>query len=245
LTYSGESFKTIGILGGMGPYASSAFLRKILDKTAVENDRDHIHIVLDSHPHIPSRTRHVLYGEESPVPKMVETCRKLENYPVDAVAIPCNSAAAWIEDIRREISVPLLNIIEITVDSLERNRLEERNEVAVWGGLVTYRKETYRRCLEEKGYAYVQHPEAMQRNIENFIETIKLNRISDELIRDINHLGKIFEQDLGAKFIIMGCTEFGCIDDSSYTFHSVNSLDVYAEYIVRYARGGNIPCCDG
>ena len=230
--------KIIGILGGMGPYASSAFLQKILDKTFVKNDRDHIHIVLDSHPHIPSRTRHALYNEESPVPQMIESCRKLADYPVDAIAIPCNSASNWIEDIQRQISVPLLNIIAITVSSLARHFPIKQGRIAVWGGLVTYKYETYRRYLEDKGYEYVKHTEQAQRDIEGFIETIKLNHITSTLLHNINELGRFFEREMRADLIIMGCTEFGCIDNTLYAFKHMNSLDVYAEHVVQYAQNG-------
>jgi aspartate racemase len=230
--------KTIGILGGMGPYASNAFLQKILDKTPVKNDRDHIHIVLDSHPHIPSRTRYFLYSEESPVPKMTESCRKLAGYPVDAIAIPCNSASAWIEEIQRQISVPLLNIIAITVSYLGRHCPVKQGRIAVWGGLVTYKYETYRSYLEDKGYVYVKHSEQVQRDIEGFIETIKLNRITSALLQNINELGRYFEREMGVDLIIMGCTEFGCVDNILYAFKHMDSLDVYAEYIVKYAKEG-------
>lgn len=227
--------KTIGILGGMGPYASSAFLLKILDATVIKNEKEHLHIVLDSNPHIPSRTRHVLYGENSPVPEMVESCLKLANYPVDAIAIPCNNASAWIRDVQCEIPVPVLNIIEITANKLN-DYLDKGRKVAVWGGFVTYKMETYRDYLEKQGYVYVQHEEKYQRSIESFIERIKLNLISDELLSEINQLASLLKEELEMDIVVLGCTEFGCIDYKWYNFKFIDSLDVYARYVVNYAK---------
>ena len=39
---------TIGILGGMGPYATNFFLKRILDLTPVKLDKDHFHTIIDN-----------------------------------------------------------------------------------------------------------------------------------------------------------------------------------------------------
>jgi aspartate racemase len=227
--------KTVGILGGMGPYASCAFLQMILNNTPAVKDSDHLHVVLDSNPHIPSRTRAVLYEEESPLGGMVDACRRLAAYPVDVIALPCNSAAAWLEPLKELVDTPILDIIEITT-----NKLSEASSppisIAVWGGYVTYKKETYRRRIEEKGYRYFKHDETVQRQIENFIQEIKLNRLSHALFHDINGLGTRFMVDMETDYIILGCTEFGCLEPKIFKFPCINSLSDYAEYIVNYAK---------
>lgn len=219
----------------MGPYASSFFLQKILNNSIVKTDRDHLHVVLDSNPHIPSRTRHVLYGEESPVPQMIEACLKLEKYPVDVIVIPCNSASAWNSVIQRKLTIPILNIMKITANALSDFRIIKSSRIAVWGGLVTYKKETYRSYLESIGYIFVQHAEEHQKQIEYFIETIKLNKVSKSFVCGINSFASTYMEKLDVDMIIMGCTEFGCIDDALYEFKHVNSLNIYAKYVVKYA----------
>jgi aspartate racemase len=234
---TGKKMKTVGILGGMGPYASCSFLHLLLNKTPAARDSDHLHIVLDSNPHIPSRTRAVLYGEESPLEGMIDACRRLAGYPVDVVVLPCNSAAAWLESLKERISVPILDIIKITTEALQDAVFRSSpKSVAVWGGWVTYHKETYRSHLENKGYLYIQHPEDIQKKIEVFISEIKLNRLSDGLFREINVLSEYFIKELKVDHIILGCTEFGCLPQEVYKFPCVNSLSCYAEYIVNYAK---------
>jgi aspartate racemase len=228
--------KTVGILGGMGPYASSSFLQEILNNTPVNNDRDHLRIILDSNPHIPSRTRAILYGEESPLQGMIDSCRQLSNYPVDFIVLPCNSASAWIDELREHISVPILNIIEITVKKISQC-IPAPAKIAVWGGRVTWQKESYRKYLGNiTGMTYIQHTENIQNQIESFIERIKLNKIEHNLISEINTLAKYFLNTLEVNCIILGCTEFGCIPRESYDFPCINSLSVYADEVVRYAK---------
>ena len=82
---------------------------------------------------------------------------------------------------------------------------------------------------------YIRHPENIQTKIESFIEEIKLNKIDQNLFNEINLLAKYFINTLNVSYIILGCTEFGCIPEESYCFPYINSLSVYAEEVVRYA----------
>jgi aspartate racemase len=232
--------KTVGILGGMGPYASSSFLQEILNKTPANRDSDHLRIILDSNPHIPSRTRAVLYGEESPLQGMIDSCLQLSNYPVDFIVLPCNSASAWIDELREHISVPILNIIEITAKKVSQC-IPMPAKISVWGGRVTWQKESYKKYIEMYGggggnMTYIQHPENIQNKIEAFIERIKLNKIDNNLIREINSLSEYFINTLKVNCIILGCTEFGCIPQDSYNFLNINSTSVYADEVVNYAK---------
>ena len=53
---------TIGVLGGMGPYATSFFLKRILDLNPVKLDKYNFHTNIDNNLKIHSRTRAVKYN---------------------------------------------------------------------------------------------------------------------------------------------------------------------------------------
>ena len=48
--------KKLGILGGMGSEATVLFYKKIIDNTSVNNDREHLDILIYNHASIPDRT---------------------------------------------------------------------------------------------------------------------------------------------------------------------------------------------
>ena len=54
---------TLGILGGMGPEATSVLYKRITDRTVVSRDQDHINILIYSHAELPDRTGCILCGE--------------------------------------------------------------------------------------------------------------------------------------------------------------------------------------
>lgn len=47
---------TVGVIGGMGPLAIAIFMQKLIAVTIVEEESDHLHILVDSNPSIPDRT---------------------------------------------------------------------------------------------------------------------------------------------------------------------------------------------
>ena len=67
----------IGILGGMGPYATSFFFKRLLDITPTKLDKDHFRTIIDNNVKIPSRTRAVKYNEQSPVKDIVSSINNL------------------------------------------------------------------------------------------------------------------------------------------------------------------------
>jgi len=219
--------KKLGILGGMGPYASLKFLEEVLNNTPAKKDWDHIHTILDSNTEIPSRTRNYIYNEKSPVPRMIESIKKLNEYPVDIIAIPCNSACYFLEKINEEDKKNVVNIIEITSNKVNKI-LKHGKTISVLGGYVTYHAKTYKNFLTE--YVYICHSLEEQNKISEFIEKIKLNKdVKNEFIKFINEY--IDKYDVDA--IILGCTEFSFLDlDSEILI--IDSNKELANYIVDY-----------
>lgn len=225
--------KTIGILGGMGPYATVSFYQNILNNTLAKKDWDHLHVVIDSNPHIPSRSRHYLYGEPSPVFGMIDSCRRLEAYPVDFIVIPCNSASFYLPEVQKHINIPILNIMEITVNALTGFR--SGCSFAVFGGIITYDQHTYEPFLQKNGFSYFHHSLTLQRDVENLIEKIKINDPQDEISSDFNALVHRVFSEHPVSGVILGCTEFDLISNSNCEIPIINSSRELALYTIKHS----------
>jgi aspartate racemase len=226
--------KTAGILGGMGPYASASFYETILNLTPAEKDWDHLHLIIDNNPHIPGRSRHHLFGEASPVPGMIESCKKLENYPVDFIVIPCNSASYYLPEIQQSIKIPIINIMEITVNSMI-DTIPRNSSVAVLGGIITYDKRTYEPFLQKNGFSYAHHSSSVQRKVEQLIEKIKINCAADEVLADFTDLIGFIKEDVTVDAVILGCTELGLVTNCQCAVKIVDSSRELALETIRYA----------
>ncbi|QPK63429.1 aspartate/glutamate racemase family protein [Methylomonas sp. LL1] len=228
--------KTIGILGGMGPYATISFYQKILDLSGATKDWEHCRTVIDVNTHIPSRSRHYLYHEASPVPAMIQSCKCLENYPVDFIVIPCNSASHYIHEIQSSIETPIINIMEITVQKLLQHYPLAKN-ISVLGGAITYYAKTYKPYLENNGFNYLHHSEPLQRKAEEIIEKIKLNTLTSKIELDLNLLLSQLHKEQRFDVLIFGCTEFGCLHNIDSDISIIDSSLALAQYAINYANG--------
>ena len=65
--------KIVGVIGGMGPEATVDFMRRVIRSTPANDDSDHIRMIVDNNPKIPSRIKALIEGTgESPGPTMAK-----------------------------------------------------------------------------------------------------------------------------------------------------------------------------
>ncbi len=113
--------KTVGILGGMGPKSTIDLMRKIVENTPAQKDQEHIRMLVDNRPQIPDRTRAILGQGPSPLPMLRESAQLLEKWGAQMIAIPCNTAHHFIDEIQKIVAIPVLNMIKLLSDHLHRN----------------------------------------------------------------------------------------------------------------------------
>ena len=62
----------VGILGGMGPEATVDLMRRVIAATPAQDDADHVRMLVDNNPAVPSRFAALIVGRgPSPLPELV------------------------------------------------------------------------------------------------------------------------------------------------------------------------------
>ncbi|RMP70995.1 hypothetical protein ALQ17_200197 [Pseudomonas fluorescens] len=84
--------------------------------TPAGKDQDHIKMVVEQNPQIPDRTANLLRDETDPTLALYATCKRLESAGAQAIAIPCNTAHAFVERIQAHLRVPIVNMLSETVE---------------------------------------------------------------------------------------------------------------------------------
>ncbi|MBR4962237.1 MAG: amino acid racemase [Clostridia bacterium] len=146
-----ENAPLLGILGGLGPYASAYFYELITTHTKADRDQDHINIILSSRASTPDRTDFILgNSDESPLPIMIRDAKALEQFGATAIVIPCNTAHYFIHEVRCAVSVPVPSIITETVLYLKQSGYNKAAILATTGTLSSgsYQEELTRFGLE-------------------------------------------------------------------------------------------------
>jgi len=108
--------RRVGILGGMGPQATILLMQKVLDAVQATDDADHIPLIVDQNPQVPSRIRRLIEGEgEDPGPVLADMARRLVAGGAEALAMPCNTAHHYAPAVREAVTVPFLDMVELSV----------------------------------------------------------------------------------------------------------------------------------
>ncbi|MGE8675042.1 MAG: aspartate/glutamate racemase family protein, partial [Achromobacter kerstersii] len=132
----------LGVLGGMGPMAGAAFALRLAALTPAAIDQQHIPTLLRNDPRIPDRSSAYMAGGENPLPYMVGGVRFLEQAGAQLIAIPCNTAHLWYDEIAASTGLPVLHIIEAVIDDLRRLGLP-RGRIGLMGTAATLKLGLY------------------------------------------------------------------------------------------------------
>jgi aspartate racemase len=110
--------RAIGILGGMGPAATVDLMARIVAATPASGDAGHLRLLIDCNPAVPDRNRAIAGDGPSPGPALAAMARGLEMQGADMLAIACNSAHAWADEIRAATRIPLVSMIDATIEAI-------------------------------------------------------------------------------------------------------------------------------
>lgn len=222
--------KVVGILGGMGPFATADFFRLIIQNTPAKKDWEHLRILIDNNVKIPSRTRAVLYNEESPAASMIESINGLACIGADFVVVPCNSAHYFYKDVTPHIKIPWLSIIEITS---KRITTMGKKHPLILGGFATTYKRLYSEYIPEAVYL----SDIENRIVEEMIEEIKLtSALSAKLRKTLKEILENNKQTVDCA--VIACTELPLVynENNLYGVDLINSSLEYAKEVIRYAQ---------
>lgn len=158
--------KTLGIVGGMGPMATVDLYRKIIELTDAASDQEHIHILIDNNAGVPDRTNAILYGGASPLPMLTESCRRLEAAGAELLVIACNTSHFYYDQLQAAVSIPIINMIEQTVEAIKRQGYRSAIVLGTDGSRQTG---IYKKAFEKEGMQAIYPPEPFQSQISALI----------------------------------------------------------------------------
>lgn len=226
--------RIIGVIGGLGPMATADYFVKIINNTKAKTDQDHLPIVIYNNPQIPDRTDAILEGGKSPVAAIVETGKKLIDIGVDFLCIPCNTSFYFYEQIQEKLSIPILNMIDITVEYLKTNGYKR---VIVLGTRATIKTGIYANKIKEAGIELIETDNKLI-DMLNFMiyKVVKANNYDHNIQYFLDELDSIKEK-WGVEAFILGCTELPILFEKYNIKHkSIDPTELLALEAIRLAR---------
>ena len=202
--------QTIGIMGGMGSYATLDFFRRLLKAFPAEKDWDRPRILIDNRCTMPSRVLAILYGQDKQLvaDMLAESVRNLIHGGADIIVLACNTSHVFLPGIIEavpEAEGKIVNIIESLSDALLANSASTGN--------YTYRLMASEGTLDSHVYQHYLEPYGIQIEAPNPEEYPVFRALIEDVKQDVVTVDTVghFMDAVRAgdnKNVIIGCTEF-------------------------------------
>jgi aspartate racemase len=221
--------RAVGVIGGMGPEATVELMRRVIERTRAEDDRDHVHLIVESDPRIPSRIDYLLEGRGAdPEPEILRIAASLERSGAEALAMPCNTAHHYADAIRGAVSIPLLDMVQLTAERIAASHAGAR--VGLLASTAVHRVRVYERALRDEGLEVELTPR--QEELMALIRGVKRGATGPEAVEAFADVAS--ELGLRSDVLLIACSELSLIS-SRIASASIDSLDVLTDAVIDFA----------
>lgn len=206
----------IGVLGGMGPEASSVCYRKIIQyaqkKHNAVQDSDYPPVLLNSIA--------PLGFDETGITNTAQFKRflthgvqALERGGADFIIIPCNTAHLFYDDMQAVVDIPILNIVTETVRAVTAAGF---NTVGLFSSQHTNEMQLYDSFFVDADIKLVKAMSDEQKVFNDVIERVMGGRQNLHDVFDLKEVLRAFTTR-GAEAVVLGCTELPLAFNQSHT----------------------------
>lgn len=228
------TLRRVGILGGMGPEATVLLMQKIISAIPAQGDADHIPLIVDQNPQVPSRLRHLIDGQgDDPGPVLAMMAQRLEKAGALALAMPCNTAHHYAPAIRAAVGIPLIDMVALSVRHAATLVGPDR-KLGILASPAVRRVGLFDGICQAAGLTpvYAQDDDAMLANIRRIKADGASQSARDALIKAS---ADVLAQ--GGRVQIVACTEFSLVSTSvSPGADAFDALDRLVAAIISFSR---------
>ena len=206
----------IGILGGMGTYATIHVFEQYAKIFPAIKEWERPRIIIDNNCVMPSRVRAFLenYKKDELIDEMFNSLKLLKNAGCEKIILACNTSHLFLEEIfnkDQELKQLVVNIIDETIKEINKNKIDKLFLLATEG--------TIKSCIYQKklNKQIIIPSDEELKIVRNCIEAVKTNKITETVKLDFINLIKEHDN------IILGCTELPII----YNKCSINDKMIF------------------
>jgi aspartate racemase len=224
--------KTVGIIGGLGPETTAEFYLDIIFSCQKISKTQRPGILISSVP-LPYKIEEDLItkntGSERYIPFLGKEAKRLEKAGADFLVMPCNSLHVFIEDIRKEVSIPVLSIIEETVKFIKK---ENFKQVGIISTSATIENRLYENAFEKEDIEYITPDDFQQAKmgkiILNLVTGQQKNKDREEIIKIIDSFEK-----KNVDCVALACTDLQLLIPKHSNLEVFDTMKILADATVK------------
>lgn len=220
----------------MGPEATVLLMQRIIAATSAHDDADHVPLLVDQNPQVPSRIAALIEGTGAdPAPVLIAMARRLQEAGAEALAMPCNTAHHYAPELAESVHIPFLNMVELAAGQAD-SCAAEGDVIGVLASPAVRITGILDRALAqcERKAIYPDDEAALLRAIRS-IKAYGAN----EAAREALVAASVELHDRGAQVQLVACTEFSLLGaDLVPGAQVLDTLDLLVAAICDFARSG-------
>ena len=222
----------VGILGGMGPAATADFLTKLVAATPARSDQDHLRVLLWSDPRVPDRSAALLHDGPDPTAWLLRGARRLADGGAELIAVPCNTAHAYLDPLVADTDLELVSIIDAAADAAVDRGWRRPGILATAG---TVRAGLHQDALSVRGLESLVPSAEEQQQVDAVIAAVKAGRAGAAEESALVEVG-VRLRERGADGLLSACTELVFVlDRTDPPLPVVDPADELAQLVVARA----------
>jgi aspartate racemase len=191
-------------------------------------------MLVDHNPTLPNRHAAIAGHGASVGPLLAKMATGLQAAGADFIVMPCNTAHAFADEVRAAITVPFLDIIEISASTAAEARVGKAGVMAAEGCLAAG---LYQRALAQRDIEPVLWTAAELQQFMEVVYRIKAGERGVALAGLVDGLAQALV-DRGAELLIAACTEIPLIFQQDHCpVPLLASTELLARNTVLFARG--------
>ena len=193
----------IGVLGGMGTYATINLFNEYAKVFKAEKEWDRPRIIIDNRCTMPSRVRAYLYNEkvDELVDEMSESMDYLTKAGANKIILACMTSHLFLPKIYEKVPLLKGKVLNLIENSAKVINDDDIKEVYLLGSEGTIDSKIFQNELEKYGITCNVPTEDDYKTLRNVIEAVKQDNYTDETKKEFLSLVN------RSKYVILGCTE--------------------------------------
>lgn len=224
----------IGIVGGMGSFATVDFFRRIVKAFPARYEWERPRILIDNRCTMPSRVRAILYNEnrDELVRELSDSVQHLVETGATYVFLACNTSHVFLDEIRSlvpDAAGYVVDMIDLLAQSAKAQGIENAFLLASEG---TIASGIYQDRFSRYGISVQCADDSDQVRLREFIEAVKQDKITD----DVKHDFSDYIDSIDCSPVILGCTELPLLVSDPNTDGLLDPMQAAIDYAVKKAQ---------
>lgn len=218
--------KVVGVLGGLGPETTSEFYLDLIK--SVQSARRPAIAIWSLPLNRRKEREYIASGKHTDHywHELDKGAERLVNAGVDFIVIPCNTVHEFHSNLKKVVSVPVSNLIDIVSEEVRRRRW---CKVLLLGTSRTLQTKLYQNSLKKGGVKICTPTKSEQKKLDSLIQRTLSFGVLDEDVKFLDSL----RRKSGTKHVLLGCTDLQLLlPPSNEVIDSMHELVLHTSKII-------------